>query len=231
MGIWSIVLVVALLLGWKKLAPLLTGGAIGGNAEQITAAWHDSLRALATRLGCTATVVEKPADPKVWQGGGMILQGTYQGVPLELRFLHETRDASSGLTTAYTYKIDHRVTVGLPQAKRFAIAPREAALATTPTGVAAFDTALQLTGDAGGVSHAHLEALAAYGWMHLEATAAGLALVDNFTEYNQQTKGSMSMLSAVHPIWKTSARNPRLDLDSAVAFVDLLLAIARANAQ
>lgn len=188
--------------------------------------YQSSLQAFAEAVGLQYAEVPKSTERDVIQGGGVILSGTYKGHAVEVRFLHETRDTSAGLSNSFTCSRDCGITVAGAAGSEWTIRPKDEHLVARPTGVEVFDMALAMVGPPGAVRTEQLEALGQYGWMHLEKRGGQLRFVDDFMDHVQGTKGSMRMLAARHPVWRTTATQWEVDIPHARAFLDRLVELA-----
>ncbi len=206
---------------------VMVGAKMRGGADGLTNQYQSSLRELAQVLGLQYREVPKSAEKGVIQGGGVILEGDYKGRHIEVRFVHETREKYEGLTRTFVCTSDCGVSVESGHGAEWRVVPKNAHLTTHLTGVEAFDQALALIGPPGAVRRDQLETLGRYGWMHLEKRNGRLHFVDDYVHHVQGSKGSMAMISAVHPIWHTSMKTWNIDLPHAQRFFDQLIELAQ----
>lgn len=194
--------------------------------EKIHDEGFKSFEIWAKSLGLSFQRVAKSDDKKVWQGGGCIISGEYQGLPVTIKLLSETREYSSGLEYGYEYVFDNSIEVKTSDVSSWEVLPKDPALQYCPTGVAEFDDRLTYLGHRK-LSEQHLKKIAAYGWMELKSEGGILKFRDDYMKHLQNTKGSMAMLNAIHPVWKTGPQNTQVDQNSATAFLDLLIDLAK----
>ncbi|MBI4237382.1 MAG: hypothetical protein HY696_03040 [Deltaproteobacteria bacterium] len=213
-------------LGGAILWYMLVGRRSRVGSSGMAQSYQSSLKAFADAVGLRYTEVPKSNDRGVIQGGGVILSGAYQGHPIEVRFVHETREQSAGLTRSFVCSRDCGITVQGAGGGEWTIRPKDEHLVARPTGVEVFDMALAMVGPPGAVRTDQLETLGRYGWMHLEKRDGQIRFIDDFMDHIQVTKGSMRMLATTHPVWRTTATQWEVDISHAKAFLDRLVELA-----
>jgi len=233
MAPWGyIALFILFLVAMKFLVPILNKGmgaaykTMGYDPKKIEEENNRQWKAIADYLGLQFTAVAKPEDKKVWQGGGVMLKGPYRDKQVEMRFLSETREYASGLTTGFTWKNDRRIMVSSNKSDQWRIEPKSNAVVGLQTGNADFDKVLSFQGKPLNLTQDQIKKIAQYGWMNLAMKDGWLTLNDDYMEHVQATRGSMAMINVVHPIWGTSAKQVQVPPERVKALLDLLVEIA-----
>lgn len=158
--------------------------------------------------------------------------GDYKGVPVEMKWYAHAQQEKAGITQsyAYSYRIEKTTTftVKNPEHKSFEILPKSDSVVSKATGVAAFDEKLALSG-AHIVPKNTLYYFATLGWMDI--TLKGTSLVFN-DSYYEQFKGlaGMKMMTAVHPIYHSTAQKPAIDVESVRKFFDEIVELVKGAA-
>lgn len=190
---------------------------------------NDPLKGLGAALGLQYELLQPSPDKNAVLSTGSRLSGTYQGLPIEMIYGQTTRteNFTSRYTASYTLQRTITVTVENKNRKQFEILPRAVSgTGGTPTGNQAFDAKLLVMGEAHNLPSDFVQYCASLGWMHLSLKDNRLHFEDTF--YDQFTGLSgMQMMTAVHPIWKTSVSKPEFDMAAAKTFFDELTKLAK----
>lgn len=184
---------------------------------------------LATELGLTYETFTPNKNKNVLYSSGLKMSGTYQGIPLEMIYAMstQTESALSRFQASYTMQKTIALTVSNPKNISFHILPKSlGAQGGTPTGYEKFDNHFLCRGNAH-IPQTFLEYCANLGWMNI--SLEGNTLLFNDTFYDEMTglSGSMNMMSARHPIWKSTATQNTLDMESAKLFFDQICSLAQ----
>ena len=155
---------------------------------------------------------------------GSRVYGTYRGLPVDLIFATDTR-YEGGRT--YSYRMQRTITFTVKNSdKKFQIQPKSSNLVSQSTGSSKFDSKLSLTGNVS-IPTSTLDYFGELGWMNLKLDGNRLVFHDNFMDQFQGITGGMKMLTAVHPIWKTSVQNwASLDIPNVKKFMDSVVDLA-----
>lgn len=188
---------------------------------------QDMMPELAGKLGLKYEDLSHHKDTKenLMDVGSKIF-GEYKGFPIEI-VMHMRADQENvplGYQYAYSYKMDRYIKIGVknPDKKSFEIIPKNVNVVAKASGKAAFDEKLMITGKAN-VPGWFLNYCAELGWMNLKFSEGNLSFNDTFYDQFQTGLKGMEMLSVVHPIWKSSASSPQIDVDAVVQFIDKLV--------
>ena len=104
--------------------------------------------------------------------------------------------------------------------------PKSEGAVTKLTGNKDFDDKeLMMTGDIK-IPNKYLSEFAKLEWMDLKLHGNTLILNDTYYEQFQDGLKAMKMMTAVHPVWGTSAKNPEMKVDQVVEFIDSLAKLA-----
>ncbi len=191
----------------------------------------DKMPEIAQKLGLKYEDLSHHKDTKdnIMDVGSKI-HGEYKGLPIEI-VMHMRADQDKvniGYKYAYTYKSERfiKLKVENPDKKHFSIMMKNKNAVTKASGNKEFDEKLTMTGNAH-LPNEFLDYCAGIGWMNLKLDGENLIFNDNYYDQFQSGLKGMQMLTAVHPIWKTSAKNPTIDVNSAIEFIDKLVELAK----
>ena len=225
--------VIGLLVFSKKYNAMARGmigqGIAGGAGASTGSNGGAELKRLAEALGLSFEEATPHKEAKVLMNLHARMYGDYKGVPVEMKWYAHAQEENAGLTRSYSYSyvIVKTTTFAVKNAegKSFEIVPKSETLVAKPTGVAAFDNKLMLAGDHI-VPHSTLSYFAKLGWMDL--MLKGQKLVFNDTFYDQfKGLSAMKMMTAVHPIYRSTAQNPTIHADSVREFFDAVVGLVQ----
>lgn len=208
----------------NRNAGLLAKKSASGNADS---GYKSKMPELASYLGLSYKDIAPPSDKKTFMNTGDKIFGKYRDVEIEIVMSATARESDHTPLLA-TYAFDFSTSkylafkVNNPGNKSFNIFPSNINQITNPTGIELFDSCLSYTGDSI-VPKTFLEYFGKMKWMDLSLRNGVLLLNDSFSEYIINTKGSMAMMSAVHPIWNTSAKNFQIDFNYVKTFLDKII--------
>lgn len=187
------------------------------------------LKKLADDLGFDFKENEKIDDPKVIQQGSYELNGEYKDIPVTLIYSWYSKEdhkmIDGKLTRILEYSIDNRVILKTGTSGEWKILPKDSAQSGMKTGHEVFDQHFDYLGDSLKLSSDQLEKISQFSWIHLNLKDGKLTLVDDFMSWYQEKNGPQSMMSAVHPLWNTSATNTIVEADKIRAFLDKMISL------
>lgn len=192
-----------------------------------TGGYTSKMPELAAFLGLNYKDIAPPSDKKTLMNTGDKIFGKYRDVEIEIVMSSVARESDHTPLLA-TYAYDFSTTkyfafkVNNSGNKSFNIFPKNKNQITKQSGISSFDTSLSYTGD-DIVPKNYLESFGKMGWMDLSLKNNVLLFNDSFSEYIINTKGSLAMMSAVHPIWNTSAKNFQIDFNNVKQFLDKII--------
>jgi hypothetical protein len=184
---------------------------------------------LAEELGLTYETFTPNQNKNVLYSSGLKMSGTYQGIPLEMMYAMstQTESALSRFQASYTMQKTLALTVSNSKNISFQIMPKSlGATGGTPTGNEKFDNTLLLMGNIP-LPQTFLEYCADLGWMNLSLQGNTLLFNDTFYDEMKGLSGSMNMMTARHPIWKSTATQTNIDFESAKTFFDQIATLAK----
>lgn len=184
---------------------------------------------LATELGLTYETFTPNQNKNVLYSSGLKMSGTYQGIPLEMIYAMstQTESALSRFQASYTMQKTVALTVSNSKNISFQIIPKSlGAQGGTPTGNEKFDNLFLCTGNSV-LPQTFLEYCADLGWMNISLQGNTLLFNDTFYDEMKGLSGSMNMMSARHPIWKSSATQTDIDMASSKLFFDQICSLAK----
>jgi len=220
-----IAIVVIYLKFGNKSAGILSG--LGGASSSGNSAYVSKMPELASFLGLQYKDISPPSDKKTFMNTGDKVFGIYRGVEMEI-VMSATARESDTTSLIYTYAYDYSSSkyfafkVNNPGNKYFSITPKNKNLVSNPSGINSFDSFLAYLGDTI-VPITYLEYFGNMQWMDLSLKNNVLVFNDSFSEYIINTKGSLAIMNAVHPIWKSSAKNFQIDFNNVKAFIDKII--------
>ncbi len=182
---------------------------------------------LAAFLGLAHQDIAPPADNKTFLNTGDKIYGKYRDVEVEIVMSAFARESDhTSLTAIYSYDFSSTkyfaFKVNNAGNKSFSILPSNKNLVSNPTGVESFDLCLSYTGDMI-VPKSYLDYFGKMKWMDLSLKNGVLVFNDSFSEHIINTKGSMAMMSARHPVWNTTAQNFQTDMNNVKSFIDKII--------
>lgn len=188
---------------------------------------ENQMPGLAGFLGLNYQDIAPPSDNKTLYNTGDRIYGTYRGIDMEIVYTNFTRESNYvpiGYTYAYDYSINKYFAFKVcnPHNKAFSINTISPGLVIAPTGNELFDKSLAITGDII-IPDDFIRYFGNLGWMKLSLKKDVLIFNDSFYEDLSNTKGGMAMISAVHPVWKTSSKNTVIDYNNIKIFIDKLV--------
>ncbi|MBI5401825.1 MAG: hypothetical protein HY959_00345 [Ignavibacteriae bacterium] len=221
----GIAIVIIYLKFGNRSAGLLSN--LGGTTSSGGNTYENKMPELAAFLGLSYKNIAPPSDKKTFMNTGDKIFGKYRDVEVEIVMSATARESDHTPLLA-TYAYDFSSTkyfafkVNNSGNKSFNILPKNKNLIANPTGINSFDSSLSYTGDAI-VPKTYLEFIGSMNWMDLSLRNNVLLFNDSFSEHIINTKGSMAMMSAVHPVWNTSAKNFQIDFNNVKAFLDKII--------
>lgn len=173
---------------------------------------QNPLRDFASALGLQFEELNPGSNKNTMYSVGSRAWGLYSGIPVEI--LYASRADMGSLGTNYSYSMQKTITLTVknPTKKSFDIVGGKPVVGDPiiPNDIAEYFTSL--------------------GWMHLTLKDEKLTFHDTFYDQFQGVGGGMQMMSAVHPIWKSSASSWGMDIPSGKKFLDTLVDLSkRAN--
>lgn len=207
----------------------------GSNVGTSGSMSSDPVGDLARALNFTYTPIEKNVVKKeLWAMGGR-MKGNYNGKEVEM--IMETRGVEAGLAQvnlSHSYTMDNRVVMNVANVsnKKFEIMPKSDHMTSAPTGNSAFDEKFQVVGDLHSVSPELMNYCLKQGWIHMKLSGNELTMIDDYFQQPEfkSVSGSMKMMSAVHPIWGTSAKQTKIEQNRVTDLLDQMSAVADALA-
>lgn len=194
---------------------------------------HDNqMPELAEKLGLK---YESQTEETPEQGSKSILKigdrvyGEYREVQLEILFKASTQhmdfqELKGPYTHGYLHDYQRSITfkISNPENKQFHILPIDKDIVAHDTGNQQFDEKLILVGDKI-VPPDLLEYFAALGWMDLTLKGEKLRLNDSFYSQFHSPIKARKILKSIHPIWRTSPQNQKMDLVVVQGFIDKMI--------
>lgn len=210
---------------FKKTNFLSTGSQSVSTMNATSA--DNQMATLAEKLGLNHEDASIQTSEKMLLNSGNRLWGIYQGVKVEIIMGGYAKEAAKTPITAsysYEYKITKEINfeVDNPNNLHFEIIQKNKHLVTQATGKASFDTHLSCSGNVD-LPHEFLEFCGKIGWMNLKLNDNVLTFTDSFFEDTMASKGTMSAVEAINPIWKTSARNFNIDYENVIEFTNQII--------
>lgn len=189
----------------------------------------DPFRELATQLGLSYETFTPNNNKNVLYSSGSKMSGTYQGIAVEVVYAMSTQTESALSRYAASYTMQKTVAMQVANTKNlsFQIMPKSmGAQGGAPTGNGAFDATLLLFGNVP-LPSSFLEYCASLGWMNISLKGNTLLFNDTFYDEMKGMSGSMNMMSAAHPVWKSTATNPTIDMASSKKLFDEMVTVAQ----
>lgn len=187
---------------------------------------ENPLKAFAGTLGLQFENIANEKTKNTIYDVGSRVWGEYEGIPIEIRY-RSTAKSGGSIGISYNYTIEKTITftVNNPQKKSFDILPKSTDVQSAATGNAIFDAKLNFIGD-NIIPNETLEYFGSLGWMHLSLRENDLTFHDTFYEQFQGLH-AMNMMSAVHPIWKSTPKEQTMDVNSGKEFLKILAELAK----
>ncbi len=222
-----LVFFILVFLKFRKKTPGATGSVYSAGGSNNAGAGDTQMPKLAEMMGLTYEDASLPTTEKMFMNSGSRVKGNYKGVNVDIimgGYAKEAEHTPLTATYAYEYKItkEFNFEVSNPQNKSFEIVIKNKNIVSQPTGVASFDSILLLLGDLR-VPDEYLEYFGKMGWMNLKLKGNLLKFTDSFFEDTMATKGTMSAVGAVNPVWRSSSRNFNIDYANVISFIDKLI--------
>jgi hypothetical protein len=216
---------------FRKKAPG-TGTQYNPSGSSASSAVDNQFPKLASMLGLSYEDTKVPNDKNTLMNVGSRLKGTYRDVYIDIIMGGYARESDhTPLTAAYSY--EYKITkefnfeVNNPSNKSFEIILKNKNIVSQPTGAVSFDSALMYIGDVK-IPNEYLEYFGNMKWMNLKLKGNVLKFTDSFFEDIMETKGTMTAVGAVNPVWKSSSRNFNVDYDNVKNFIDKIIDLIEA---
>lgn len=183
---------------------------------------------LAKLLGLQYQKLEQPQNKRTIMSMGERVYGTYNNIDIEMLMgmsAEHSKEINIGYRSAYNYSMQRTISFKVKNSDNhsFHIMKKSETTKGQSTGNADFDKHLTLTGD-NILTGQFTDYLAKLGWMDLKLKDQGLVFNDNFMDqFSKPGFAGQKMLSAVHPIWKSSASHPQIDLNNVKVFIDQII--------
>jgi len=174
---------------------------------------------LAELLGIQYEDISKK-DKNTIMDMGDYLHGEYRGIQIEMIYTMNSSHADTLVKRGLSYSVQKitKLKINNKDNKSFQIESKNNKVASKATGINKFDEQISLIGD-NILPREFLQYCAELGWMNLKLKGNTLTFND---DYMQQFTG-YKILKAVHPIFKTSTKNPYADIHTLKAFIDKLI--------
>jgi len=188
---------------------------------------NNPLRKLSSDLGLQFEEMTSETGKKVLSSSGSHVWGEYKEIPVEMIYKSNVQKGTG--INIYSYSMEKTITFTVKNSaqKSFSILPKTlGAEGGKPTGHSVFDEHLLLLGDISLPSDI-AEYFGRLGWMHLTLQGTKLIFHDTFYEQFQGVTGGVQMMSAVHPIWKSTVTVWDIDAGAAKEFFDTLVALIK----
>lgn len=196
------------------------------NAKYIaTASTSDPFRALAGHLGLHYETFTPQSEGNTMYSSGSKMTGTYQGIPVEVVYAMNTDAGSTFSRFAASYTMQKTVAfqVENPNKKEFQILSKSLAPnGGTQTGNSEFDANFTVVGNVN-LPIDFIKYCANLGWMNLSLKGNTLLLSDTYYD----GLGTTQIMTGIHPIWKSSATNTTIDVQSAKQLFDEMAKLAK----
>lgn len=167
-------------------------------------------RELAIYLGLEYEDNAPKGDNKVLLNSAERIHGTYNGVYVDINYggyANEIKNLNPAYSYSYEYSINKTISFNVQnRGKEFSLIPLNKNIVPNPTGNKEFDKSLFFSGNIP-LPQEYLEYFTKMRWMNLHLKEGKLLFVDSFYEDISASKGSMAMMTAVHPVYKVSAQN------------------------
>lgn len=218
---------IIIFLKFRKKAPGITGSPYSGGGSTSLGSGDTQMPKLAEMMGLKYEDASLPSSEKMLMNSGSRIRGLYRGVNVDIIMGGYAKEAEfTPLTAAYSY--EYKITkefnfeVSNTLNKSFEIILKNKNIVSQPTGIASFDSVFSYLGDLK-IPDEYLEYFGNIGWMNLKLKGNVLKFTDSFFEDTMATKGTMSAVGAINPIWKCSARSFNIDYNNVINFVNKLI--------
>jgi hypothetical protein len=218
---------VIVFLKFRKKAPGSAGSPYSSGGTASSGSGDTQMPKLAEMMGLKFEDASLPSSEKMLMNSGSRLRGEYRGVNVDIIMGGYAKEAEfTPLTAAYSY--EYKITkefnfeVSNTMNKSFEIILKNNNIVSQPTGVFSFDSVFSYIGDLR-IPDEYLDYFGMMGWMNLKLSGNVLKFTDSFFEDTMATKGTMSAVGAINPIWKCSARNFNIDFENVIDFINKII--------